>query len=135
MATDRAPWLFRLLLAIGLAAGALQPRKRLRKSVTPAALGESIEAVADQPERWNCRPVRQSLAAERAFIRFTIESGEELPRYFEARRAALKAIHIRVIARDGAVRQASYTPADLEQSRLGGYFRVPLPETRRPLAK
>src|SRR5690606_27037908 len=92
-------------------------------------LDETLAAVAAQPSRWICGPAHQSLTHERAFVRFAVPADEEHPRYLEARRAALAGIHVRVLARDGEVRLASYGPEDLQPSQRGGYFRIPLPAT------
>lgn len=132
MAGTDARWLLRLLLAFMLAAGTPATARAGDVCHAGGTLGETIDRVAADPARWTCGPVRQSLADERALIRFTVEPRTQWPRYFEARRAALQAIHILVIARNGEIRSVSYSSAELQQSRLGGYFRVPLPETGAP---
>lgn len=123
-------WFLRSLMAIGLMAGT--PAAAADLCHADAALDESIDKVADLPERWTCGPARQSLHAERALMRFEVDPGARTPRFLETRRAALKNIHIRVTSRDGRTASASYAPDQLEQSRRGGYFRVPLPETGTP---
>jgi diguanylate cyclase (GGDEF)-like protein len=123
-----------LLLAAGLAGGVpVAAAAGTGPCHASGALRESLDSVAAQPARWNCAPTQQSLAGERALLRFTVAPGEEPPHYFIARRAALEAIHVRLVSRDGQVRRASFTPTQLQQSRRGGYFRVPLPKTGAPV--
>ena len=131
MAGPLVRWFLRLLLAIGLTAGT-PGAAAASVCYTDGALDQSLDRIAEMPGRWTCGPAHQSLVAERALVRFNVDQRDEAPRYFEARRAALESIHIRVTDRDGAVKYASFTPAQLEQSRRGGYFRVPLPETAAP---
>ena len=127
MSKPRARLLLWLLLALGAVAAA--PVSAAAPCHAGAALDESVRSVARQPARWTCGTTRQSISAERALVRFVVPQGAERPRYLEARRAALAAVHLRVVAQDGTVRGASFAADDLEQSRRGGYFRVPLPET------
>lgn len=129
MADRCARWLLRSLLALGIAAGGNAAAATPVPCYAGGLLTESLSSVDRQPSRWTCGPTSQSLADERAFIRFAVAAGDERPRYLEARRSALAAVHVRVVARDGEVRSASFAPGDLQQSRRGGYFRVPLPDT------
>jgi len=133
MAGPFGQWFLRLLLAIGLAAGT--PGAAAAASSVchaDATLGESLDRVAEAHARWSCGPARQSLAAERALLRFEVDPRDPTPRYLQTRRAALDSIHVRVTSRDGRTAYASFTSAQLEQSRRGGYFRVPLPATGAP---
>jgi hypothetical protein len=122
--------LLRALLAVGLAVGA--PAALFATPATCHAggpLGESLEAVAAEPQRWSCGPARQSLEDERVYLRFEIARDGQRPVYLETRRAALEAIHLRVVDRSGEVRTASIAPEHFRQSPRGGFLRVPLPET------
>ena len=130
MAGPLVRWFLRSLVAIGLMAGT--PAAAADLCHADAALDETIDEVAELPERWDCRPARQSLQAERALLRFEVDPRETTPRYLETRRAALAGLHIRVTSRDGRTASVSYTTDQFEQSRRGGYFRVPLPETGAP---
>ena len=130
MAGPLVRWFLRSLVAIGLMAGT--PAAAADLCHADAALDETIDEVAELPERWDCRPARQSLHAERSLLRFEVDPRETTPRYLETRRAALAGLHIRVTSRDGRTASVSYTTDQFEQSRRGGYFRVPLPETGAP---
>ena len=118
------------LVAIGLAVGT--PALAHAAPATCHAggsLGEPLGQVAAEPGRWTCGPARQSLKDERAYLSFEIDPGAERPAYFETRRAALAAIHLRVVDGNGTVQNASYTSDDLQQSPIGGFLRVPLPRS------
>ncbi|MGV3554134.1 MAG: sensor domain-containing diguanylate cyclase [Croceibacterium sp.] len=118
-------------MAIGLLAGT-PSAAAANVCHADATLDESIDRIAETADRWDCRPARQSLEAQRALLRFEIDPRDPAPRYLETRRAALESIHLRVSSRDGRVAYASFTPGRIEQSREGGYIRVPLPETGAP---
>ncbi len=102
------------------------------------SLSEDVVAVARNQDRWSCRDQAPSIDAERVLLRFDIKAGEPLPRYMLSRRAALQAIHLLAIDRDGTVRQDTIPAAALQSSMAGGYFKALLPdvtsETRQIIA-
>lgn len=95
-------------------------------------------AIARNQDRWSCGDQARSIDAERVLLRFDISVDHPLPRYLLSRRAALQAIHLFAIDRDGTVRQNSIPAAALQSSLAGGYFKAPLPdvtsETRQLIA-
>ncbi len=103
-----------------------------------ASLSEDVVAIGRNQDRWSCRDQARSIDAERVLLRFDIKAGEPLPHYLLSRRAALQAIHLLVIDRDGTVRQDTIPAAALASSMAGGYFKAPLPdmtsETRQVIA-
>ncbi len=103
-----------------------------------ANLSEDAVAIARSPDRWSCGDQARSIDAERVLLRFDISVDQPLPRYLLSRRAALQAIHLFAIDRDGTVRQNSIPAAALQSSLAGGYFKAPLPdvtsETRQVIA-
>jgi diguanylate cyclase (GGDEF)-like protein len=90
-------------------------------------LSDDLISVIQSPSRWSCDDELYSLDGERALLRFDISSDSALPQYLFSRRAALAAVHLLAIDRDGAIRQTSSSSDDLKSAMRGGYFRVPLP--------
>ena len=91
------------------------------------SISEDLATIALAAERWSCDERKFSIDAERVLLRFDLSPDDTLPRYFIARRSALKAVHLLAIDRDGAVRQASVSAAALPSSMAGGYFKASLP--------
>jgi diguanylate cyclase (GGDEF)-like protein len=88
---------------------------------------DTLAELAAAPGRWVCGQASHSIASQRVFVRFDVPPGAKPPRYLETRRAALRAVHVMVVAADGSTRTADFAPNDLQTSRRGGYVRVPLP--------
>ncbi len=93
-----------------------------------ASLSEDVVAIARNEGRWSCGDQARSIDAERVLLRFDIDADQPLPRYLLSRRAALQAVHLIAIDRDGAVRQDTIPAAALASSMAGGYFKAPLPD-------
>jgi diguanylate cyclase (GGDEF)-like protein len=96
-----------------------------------ASLSEDVVAIARNQDRWSCGDQARSIDAERVLLRFDINAGAPLPHYLLSRRAALQAVHLIAIDRDGAIRQDSIPAAALASSMAGGYFKAPLPDVTR----
>jgi len=117
------------LLPFGAAsAGEAEPSGIRSACRASASLSEDVAAVVGDAGRWACDASKFSIDAERVLLRFEIAPGEPLPRYFLSRRAALKAVHLLAIDRDGAIRQDIIPAAALRSSMAGGYFKAALPE-------
>lgn len=95
------------------------------------SLSEDVLATARAAERWSCADSTLSIDASRVLLRFDIDPGEVLPRYFLSRRSALEAVHLLAIDEDGAARQVSFPAAELPSSIVGGYFQAELPGVTR----
>lgn len=96
-----------------------------------ASLSEDVVAIARNQDRWSCGDQARSIDSERVLLRFDVNAGEPLPHYLLSRRAALQAVHLIAIDRDGAIRQDSIPAAALASSMAGGYFKAPLPDVTR----
>lgn len=91
-------------------------------------LSEDMAALAKMPQRWDCSDQAYTLDNERAVLRFDINPGETLPRYFFSRSTALDAIQLLAIDADGAARHIIAKDDQILNSRDGGYLMVALPE-------
>ncbi|WP_413711239.1 diguanylate cyclase [Rhizobium sp. Rhizsp82] len=120
--------LMMLLPFAAASAGEAEPSGIPSSCWAPANLSEDIATVAGDEKRWSCDTREFSIDAERVLLRFDIAPGEPLPRYFLSRRAALDAVHLLAIDRDGAIRQDTIPAAALRSSMAGGYFKAHLPE-------
>lgn len=88
------------------------------------------DAIAAAAADWRCDGQGHALAPERTILRFTLESdssGEAL-RYLVSRRSPVGEVHLLARDENGAIRSASYTPAEMGVARAGSYFMIPLPE-------
>jgi diguanylate cyclase (GGDEF)-like protein len=127
-------WLLAVaVMLLGAMASAAEPGAG--RCFADGTLGDTIATVAAAPGRWACDEASHSIAAERVFVRFDVPPGAERPRYFETRRAALKAIHMLVVGGDGRTVSIHFAPDQLQTSRRGGYVRLPLPVTEAPAHK
>jgi diguanylate cyclase (GGDEF)-like protein len=135
-----AAFLFLVMLVhFGAASAASVDSFETRSSCwASASLSEDVVAVARNQDRWSCGDQARSIDAERVLLRFDIDADQPLPRYLLSRRAALQAVHLIAIDRDGAVRQDTIPATALASSMAGGYFKAPLPdvtsETRQVIA-
>jgi diguanylate cyclase (GGDEF)-like protein len=128
-----------MLLQFSAAPAALADSFETRSSCWASAnLSEDVIAIAKSEDRWSCGDQTRSIDAERVLLRFDIKAAQPLPHYLLSRRAALQAIHLLAIDRDGTIRQNSIPAAALASSMAGGYFKAPLPdvtsETRQVIA-
>jgi diguanylate cyclase (GGDEF)-like protein len=121
-----------LLVSALLAAQPAAAAPAAQRCFADGTRAEAFASLAAAPARWLCGQPSHSIAAERVFVRFAVPAGAEPPRYLETRRAALKAVHILVLAADGTTRTADFSPDQLQTSRRGGYVRVPLPLAAAP---
>ncbi|WP_246617878.1 GGDEF domain-containing protein [Rhizobium populisoli] len=94
-------------------------------------LSEDLATAVRSSERWICGDQDYSLEGERVLLRFEIGPDSALPQYVFSRRAALTAVHLLAINRDGAMRQTTLPAGDLHSSLRGGYFKASLPTVTR----
>ena len=85
--------------------------------------------------QWTCGETSHSISAKRIFIRFDIAPNSAQPTYLEARRAPFTEGQVLLTGADGGTRLVRFTPADLESSRRGGYFRFRLPTLEAPVTQ
>ncbi len=137
-----ARWLLAAAVLLCAAAAAAQPPAatpaasnaalRVTRCFADGTLDESLAAIAAAPARWTCGASSHSIAPQRVIVRFDLPRQAEQPTYLETRRAALKGVHILLIAADGTRRTADFGPGDLQTSRRGGYIRAVLPLADAP---
>ncbi|MDM9644742.1 diguanylate cyclase [Rhizobium sp. S163] len=128
-----------MLLQFSAASAAPADSAEIRSSCwASASLSEDVVAIARNQDRWSCGDQAHSIDAERVLLRFDINADVTLPNYLLSRRAALQAVHLLAIDRDGTLRQDTIPAAALQSSMAGGYFKAPLPdvtsETRQIIA-
>ncbi len=128
-----------MLLQFSAAPAALADSFETRSSCwASASVSEDVVAIARNQDRWSCGDQARSIDAERVLLRFDINAEVPPPQYLLSRRAALQAVHLLAIDRDGTLRQDTIPAAALQSSMAGGYFKAPLPdvtsETRQIIA-